>query len=472
MRSASTRTLAFLLPLALVACGSSSKGSNDTASSSSNGSGGDGGGATTGTTGTGMGGATSTTGTSSSSGTSTSTGGSGGGGPVVIGAWTDAPGACPNGIPKVDITTADQLASAARGEDAYSGDAPSTCYFIHNGTYTTTGTVLYVVKGGVPGGSRRYFIGESRDGVVIHGRGAVDDAVSDVTISNLTFDLTGYSQSGSFNTLSIGDSPTGTIKNITVDHVTFTGDCQTGANGGHIEINSGDNVLVEACILEKFGRCGPDGHQEHGVYLANGKNLTFRNNLIRGNASRGIQLYTNGGAYGTLDGVTIEDNRIYQNGHEDYEDGIVINSSGTGTINNVVIRHNVLDHNYYSAIRFAGGLETNISIDDNTFDSNGSGSTSTSRSEINIDDAGGGAGTSITHNIFYVGNTLINDCYDGTTLGFSIGDNFVHGSAPSGAQGNCITGPLTMGDPDFANSAQGDYHSTNSAAASYGAYAP
>jgi hypothetical protein len=386
--------------------------------------------------------------------------------------WTDTPGACPAGIPQIDITTAAQLASAARGQDAYTGDAPSTCYFIHDGTYTTTGAVFYVLKGGVPGGSRRYFIGESRTGVVIHGRGTVEDGVSDVTISNMTFDLTGYVQSGSFNTLGIGSTPTGTGKNITVDHVTFTGDCMTGANGGHIEINSGDGVLVEDCIIEKFGRCGPLGHQEHGVYLANGKHLTFRNNLIRGNASRGIQMYTNGGAYGTLEGVTIECNRIYQNGHEDYEDGIVINSSGTGNIDAVVIQRNLIDHNFYSGIRFAGGLESNILVQDNTFDANGAGSTSTSRSEINIDAAGGGAGTKFVHNIFNVGNTLINTCYDGASLGFSIGDSFVHGSVPTGATGNCITATLTMGDPQFVNAAQGDYHTMNAAAATYGVYAP
>ena len=46
---------------------------------------------------------------------------------------------------------------------------------------------------------------------------------------------------------------------------------------------------------------------------------------------------------------------------------------------------------------------------------------------------GGGAGATFVANIFNVGNTLINDCYDGASLGFSIGPNFVHGAVPSGA---------------------------------------
>jgi hypothetical protein len=353
----------------------------------------------------------------------------------------------------------------------YANDAPATCYFIHNGNYMTTGAVFYVLQGGNPGGTRRYFVGESRTGVVIHGRGAVEDGVSDVTIQNLTFDLTGYSASGSFNTLGIGSSPTGGNKNVTIDHVTFTGDCMTGANGGHIEVNAGDNVLVEACIIEKFGRCGPNGHQEHGVYLANGTNITFRNNLIRGNSSRGIQMYTQSGQYGTLNGVVVEYNRIYDNGHNDYEDGIAINSDGTGAITNVTIQHNIIDHNYYSGIRFVGGLESMVVVQKNTFDTNGSSSTSANRSEINIDSAGGGAGTNILANVFNVGNTLINDCYDGSTLGFAIGANFVHGTIPSGAQGNCV-GTETLGDPQFVDAAMADYHTMNAAAAAFGAYAP
>ncbi len=372
------------------------------------------------------------------------------------------------GLPQVDITTAAQLASASRGEDAYVGDAPATCYLIHNGNYDQSGVVMFLKKGGEPNGNDRYFIGESRTGVVIHGRAGTDETmpISDLTVSNLTFDLTGYSQTGPFNTFSLYAD-----KNIHLDHLTFTGDCATGFKGGHVETNGTDGLLVEACIIEKFGNCGGGGHEDHGVYLASGKNLTFRNNVIRGNSSRGIQMYTAAGAYGTLENVLVERNRITQNGHGDQEDGLIINSSGTGTVDKVTIIRDIFDRNFFSGIRFIGGLESNVVVTLNTFASNGAGSSSQSRSEINLDVSGSGAGTAISQNIFDVGNTLINDCYDASTLGFGFANDFVHGAIPSGPKGNCV-GAETMGDPQFVDSAGGDFHTQNAAAQMFGAYAP
>jgi hypothetical protein len=419
------------------------------------------------TTGTGGGGASTTSTTTSSSSTSSgTTGGGGTGGDVTIGEWTDAPGTCPAGVPQVDIHTASELADASRGEGAYAADAPNTCYLIHDGDYTQSGVLVYITKGGVPGGAHRVFVGESRAGVVVHGRASIDDGVGDVTIANLTFDLTGYSQTGSFNTLSLGNG-----QNITVDHVTFTGDCATGLKGGHIETNGTAGVLVEACLIEKFGNCGGGGHEDHGVYLASGHDIVFRNNVIRQNSSRGIQLYTQGGEYGTLDHITIERNRISQNGHADYEDGIVINGSATGTITNVTVQRNIFDRNYYSGIRFAGEATSAIVVTRNTFDANGAGSSSASRSEINIDDVGEAVGATIEKSIFQVGNVLINDCYDAASMGFGLSGNFVNGSVPSGAAGNCVS-MVTMGDPQFADAAKGDYHPQSPAAAAFGAYAP
>jgi Right handed beta helix region len=398
--------------------------------------------------------------------TGAATGGGGGGGAIGdVGVWQDGPGQCPGGMPKKDITTSAELASASRGDDAYQGDAPATCYFVHDGSYSQDPVIFYALKGGEPGGARRVFVGESRDGVVIHGRGTIEDGTSDVTVSNMTFDLTGYQDSGAFNTMTLGDG-----KNITIDHVTFTGDCMTGLQGGHIETNKTEGVLVEACLIEKFGHCNGGGHEDHGVYLGAGKGITLRNNVIRGNSSRGIQMYTQGGEYGTLDGITVENNLIDSNGHADYEDGIVINSYGTGPITNVTIQRNILLKNYYSGIRFAGGTESGV-VRDNTFVQNGAGSTSASRSEINVDASGGNANTGIDGNIFDVGNLLINDCYVGASHGFTLGGDFVHGATPSGAKSNCV-GTEHLGDPMFADPAGGDYHPTNPAAKAYGAYAP
>ena len=52
------------------------------------------------------------------------------------------------------------------------------------------------------------------------------------------------------------------------DHVTLTGDCQTGSTGGHIELNGTVGTLVDSCVVENFGNCGPDGHLDHGIYIA------------------------------------------------------------------------------------------------------------------------------------------------------------------------------------------------------------
>ena len=306
--------------------------------------------------------------------------------------------------------------------------------------------------------------------MVIHGRAGTDSTpgkkIGDLTISNLTFDLTGYDNGdNAFNTLSLYDG-----SNFTVDHVTFTGDCKTGAQGGHIETNKSENVLVEACLIEKFGRCGTDpGHEDHGIYLGAGKDITIRNNVIRGNSSRGIQLYTQGGEYGTLDKITIENNLIQENGHGDQEDGIVINSYGTGPITNVTIERNIFLKNYFSGIRFAGGTESGIVVSKNTFVQNGAGSSSVNRSEINADEDGGNTGTTIETNLFDVKNALINNCYGGKAADFSFGDNFVHGTIPTGAKGNCV-GTEKTGDPMFAGAS--DFHPTNAAAKPYGAYAP
>jgi hypothetical protein len=445
------------------------------------------------TTGPILGGTTSGTGTAGASGTTAGTGTAGAGGAKTsggsatagttgaggtstgstsnqagasglgdIGAWTDAAGVCPSGMTKVEIATVTDLADASRAEGSHATDPASVCYLIRNGRYVQSGSTLplWVRKGGPDAAHRRIFVGESRAGVVIVGRGNLE--ASHVQLSNFTMDLTGYSQSGSFNTL---DLPEGTT-DLRIDHVTFTGDCKTGANGGHIENVGATDVVVESCLIEKFGRCGPNGHQDHGVYLANGSNLTFRNNEIRGNASRGIQLYTQGGEYGTLDKIVIERNRIHDNGHAAYEDGIAINGTDTGTISNVTIQRNLIYSNYYSGVREVGNAFKAIVIRNNTFSSNGVPSTSGSPSELNLDDDGSGAATSVTRNIFVAAKKVLNSCY--STTDFTVVDNLGQGTLPTG--GACIR-EMTAADPLFVNAAAGDFHTQSPAAAGYGAFA-
>ncbi|MFO0615822.1 MAG: right-handed parallel beta-helix repeat-containing protein [Polyangiaceae bacterium] len=398
--------------------------------------------------------------------TTSSSSGTGGGEAGPIGEWTDAPGACPMGVPEVVITSSAELAEASRAEGARQGDAASTCYLLKNGVYEGQNVVMFITQGGESVDKRRWFIGETRAGVILHTRAAFDTGVGDVTIANMTFDLTGFSQGGSFNTLDALDS-----HDVTIDRVTFTGDCATGLMGGHIETSGATNLLVEACLIEKFGHCGGGGHEDHGVYLSGGAHLVFRNNVIRGNASRGIQMYTQGGEFGTLDDVLVERNRIYENGHGDYEDGIVINGADTGTISNVVVRRNLLYKNHYSGVRFAGDAVSHVTLEHNTFDSNGAGSTHPSRSEVNIDEAGGEpADSTVTANLFSVGNQLLDDCFGAKAKGLSIAGDFVNGALTNGAS-DCI-GAETMGDPQFKDAAASDYHPMNPAAVAFGAYAP
>lgn len=376
----------------------------------------------------------------------------GGGGPNrPIGEWNDAPGECPAGSTRVDITTVTEMEDASRGDAHTEG----TCFFVHDGVYTQRGStlLLYFQRGGTAA-SPITWVGESRDGVVIHGRATME--ASGITLANMTFDLTGYSQSGSFNTITV------LADDVTISHVTLTGDCATGLRGGHIEVDEGaGHTLIDSCLIERFGQCNGDGHLDHGIYLAGAHDVTIVNNVIRENSSRGIQLNTEGGAFGTLDQIRIERNRIYENGHRDYEDGIVFNGTGTGDITNVTIFHNLFYRNYYSGIRFTGDVISGIRISANTFVGDGSASTAAGRSEINLDD--GTPEAIVSGNLFVPERTVVNTC----AAGLSIDGSFVMGDA----SGSCVVN-VNQGDPGFVDAARDDYHTTDIHAFVYGAYAP
>lgn len=377
-----------------------------------------------------------------------------------IGEWTDAPGQCPAGYRVIDVRTNADLSAATRGEGAFAGGA-ATCYLIHNGTYSQNGAVLLWFQQSGSASQPIVYVGESRAGVIIHARATFGEAarpVRFIRVENLTFDLRGYSNGSSpFNTLDILAST-----DITVSHVTFTGDCTVGHNGGHIETTGAARVLVEACLLENYGQCGPNGHQDHGVYLAGGTDLTFRNNVIRGNASRGIQLYS---PDAPLRNVVIEDNRIYDNGHAAYEDGIVINPAGQ-MLDGLIVRRNVIYRNFYSGVRFVGADMRNVSITGNTFANNGERSTTATPSSVNLDDASAGANATITLNLFASTRPIINQCYTSATRALSIRDNFA--SAAIAAM-PCVS-EVVVGDPMFADAASGDFHPNAAAAQRYGAY--
>ena len=375
-------------------------------------------------------------------------------------------GVCPAGSTRVDIASVSALEDASRGEGAYAGDPANTCYFIANGTYQQSGStlIMYILKGGSSAGPRS-FVGATRQGVVIRGRATIDDGVSNVVITNMTFDLTGYSQSGSFNTLTLNQA-----SNVTVSQVSFTGDCATGYKGGHIESDGVNGLTVDSFLVEKFGHCASGGHEDHGIYLANGSNITIRNSIVRDNASRGIQMYTQGGEYGTLSNVTLERNWIYANGHGDYEDGIVINATGTGTITNVLIQRNLIYRNYYSGIRFVGDAMSEVSVVQNTFDSNGA--------PVLLGESFGGQpgrrglrlGGDVRQEHLQcrkpADQQLLRLCRPRLPDRRQRPERAV--GAPPGAA-NCV-GTLIQANPQFVDAANGDYHTQNPVVAAYGAY--
>ncbi len=386
-----------------------------------------------------------------------------------IGEWIDEPGACPDGAVQVDIHDAEEMASAARGES----DTDATCFFVHDGVYeqTSGSPLLYFLRGGTAEQPLSW-VGESRDGVIVRSRATFEhdgSSSSDhIVLSNMTFDISTQTSTDAYNTITVLGS------DITLTHLTLTGDCQHGARGGHIEIPGRDDgsgssdITVEACLIENFGRCGTDdGALDHGVYISAGTSLVLRNNVIRGNASRGIQVYTHyEDSSLSIDGLLIERNRILDNGHADYQDGMVINGNVgggyDGPLTNVVIRNNIFYGNYYSGIRFVGNAVSSVEITQNTFVEDGKGSSSANRSEINVDE--GTPDANVSRNIFVALEQLTNGCA-GT---LAIDDNVVFGGDASGA---CVTG-VQMLDPELVDPAGGDFHAQAAAAAGYGAYGP
>ncbi|MEZ4375217.1 MAG: right-handed parallel beta-helix repeat-containing protein, partial [Polyangiaceae bacterium] len=352
------------------------------------------------------GGGSTASGGSAGAGGNAGAGGSGGSGvDRSVGEWTDTQGQCPDGLSRVDIQTIQEL------EDASRASQPGTCYFVHDGSYTQRGGTLPLYFNGVKGSAAApiVWVGESRDGVRISGRVSFDQAAAFIELRNMTFDLSGFSATGSFNTITVHDGS----QNIDLRRLTLTGDCATGHKGGHLEVEAADEVLLEDSIVERFGACSGGGHEDHGIYLASGSNITLRNNVIRENASRGIQLFTNQGGFGQLADVLVERNRIYGNGHADYEDGLVVNGSGSGPITGLTLRYNLLYGNYYSGIRFVGDAVSGVTVEHNTFYQNGVLSSGAGASEINLD--GGTPAAAFSKNIFVPGHALVNACAGGLT---------------------------------------------------------
>jgi serine/threonine protein kinase len=372
----------------------------------------------------------------------------------------DSGAGCPTGSRQVDISTADQLTAASRGQPPYDSDGPGTCYLLANGSYPGTATLLDITRGGQPG-QPIVFAGQSRDGVVVTGHDHTIGGTSNpgyVELRNLTFDIRQEATNDFASTLNVDHA-----HDVLISNVSFLGDCNHGGHGGHLNVSQGSRVTIEGSLLQGFGHCG--SNQGHGIDLLSGTDITIGNNTITGNAARGIQLFTGNqgdtpGQYGPLTGVTIQNNLIEGNGHAGYQDGISLD--GASPISQVTITQNVLRDNAYSGVRFNSASVNDIHIANNTFIGNGERNTNgSSPSEINVD-AGQGAAATIERNIFIDGPALLNTCArtDGT---FILRDNVVS-DIPAAPPEDCVSGTVNV-NPQIDSAG----HPTNPAAAGYGA---
>ncbi len=378
-----------------------------------------------------------------------------------IGEWTDGPGACPGGTTRVDLATADELMDATRGVGAYAGDAPDTCYYLADGTYAHTSDWLMDVAVGGTSTQRRVFVGQSRDGVVLRGYSRV--LADHVELRNLTVQTGGIAGlSGSIEIEGASD--------VIVSHLDLTGDCATSAGGAHLRLTDATQVVIEDSLIEAYGECIATNNVGHGIAIGPVDDLVVRNNIIRDNAARGVELYS-GQAGALFSNILIERNRIYDNGHKNYQDGLHLNGNTTLPVSSVEVRHNLFFNNYWSGIRFVGSNFTDLSVHHNTFWFNGAGTTAPQRSEINLDEESSGGPADISGNIFVVGFQLLNNCYSSASRGFSITDNVVFGSYDAGQVGDCVADVVEL-DPGLAAPASGDFHATAAGAEDYGAYAP
>jgi hypothetical protein len=279
-----------------------------------------------------------------------------------------------SGSAGIELRSSHDIAQASRGAGRFTDDPPGTVYTIRNGIYRLPeglDALIWAKVGGTAEKKRR-FVGESRNGVIIHGRATV--TADHVEICNMTFDLRGYTPRGkrSFSTVSIVGA-----SHVSVCRVDCLGNGDKGRRGGHIEVRAPNpesvpaQILVEDCFVEGFGIFAEkEGRLAHGIYIGEGRQVTVRNCEIRRNSGRGIQIFSHFPDARMLQEITIEGNLIHYNGKEKYTDGIVIGSvrSREGdVVSGVTIRDNVIHHNTFAGLRIATNSCEAIEVLNNTF---------------------------------------------------------------------------------------------------------
>lgn len=107
-----------------------------------------------------------------------------------------------DGYTVVELDTVGELRAASHGEAPYDTDDPDTVYLIKNGTYNYgTSPVLDTWVAGLSAARKRYFIGETRHGVILTGK--VIAEADNIVLQNFKMDMSAYDQGGSYSSISI-----------------------------------------------------------------------------------------------------------------------------------------------------------------------------------------------------------------------------------------------------------------------------
>jgi parallel beta-helix repeat protein len=188
-------------------------------------------------------------------------------------------------------------------------------------------SLSHPIKIARPGITLRSTAGGARAKIV--GRLWVTRQAHDATVHRLS--LIGTSESGL-------PSPT-----VNGNVARFTGNVVTNDHQGICFILGNTNYGVARGIEIAGNRihgCGelPATNRHHGIYLAHTRGTVIRNNVIYGNADRGIQLYPD------ADGTTVTGNVIDGNGQ-----GIIFGGDRESHSDNNVVTENVIT---YSQLRY------------------------------------------------------------------------------------------------------------------------
>ena len=160
------------------------------------------------------------------------------------------------------------------------------------------------------------------------GRLVITREADQATIENLTLDG------------SPGDGPSPTVN---AADVVFLGNDVTNRHTGICFVLGDDKygeangTLIENNRIHDCGRL-PATNQDHGIYAAHASGTVIRNNLIYGNADRGIQLYPD------ADDSLVTDNVIDGNG-----EGVIISGNDESSSDDNLIEGNLITN---STIRY------------------------------------------------------------------------------------------------------------------------